>query len=809
MGIRSFSRIGSGLLLAALGTSHAQPLSNVPRQDFWVTDGAVNAIAVTNDRVFIGGDFRYVGPYTGGGVPVDVNTMQPVAKYPKVNGSVHAVEPDGQGGWFIGGLFTTVGGRPRTNLAHITAEGEVNTNWVAHATGGPELGRVNKLALDGDTLYAVGEFTHLGGQPRLYVGALLSASGTVKSWAPQMDGAVLSVAVSPKAVYLGGEFRYVGSSNRNYVAGIDKTTAEATAWDPNADVFPFGYVTNGFITALATYSNLVFAAGPFRNFFDRHYLVALDDATGFRTWGAGKCFQLYDLRVNRGTLYAVGAFGQIGGDGENGHVSRDRVAALDAVTGQVLPWHPIIGGTFWVNTITFSGNVAYVGGAFNSLNPRASEAPPTNAHHIVTFDLTTGVETGPRRPFNNGFINALAAQGGEIYFGGGFDSLAGVPHQHLAELDRRDGSLKPWNPNVNGRITALSLANDRLVVGGNFSVIDGQSRSLLAALGLPELDVLPWAPVVATEEFGTLAINAMVPDNDRLLLAGEFQQAAGQARRNLAFVSLETGEALPWHADTDGAVDTAIVAGGRVYVGGRFNMLGGQVRPHLGAVDLVTAEVSAWNPAPDNWVTSMSANSSAVYSAGYFMNVSGDVRTGYAAHDLASGTLLPWNLEALSPGLFGSTLLCRGGEIVVSGAFSGLGGTLNSTVLRVNQVTGAPAEWNPLPHVFSPRSGLMAAGETLFLIGNQNLYSGITRKWLAVFEPPGFSRFVELTPQATTARLRLSADQAVEFVVERTPDFNNWTSISTNIAWEGTFEVTDLTLPSSQSVFYRAKTSQP
>ena len=76
----------------------AQPLSSVPRQDVWVTDGTVNAVAVTNDSVFIGGDFTYVGPWTGGGVPLDDNTMQPVENYPRVNGSVHAVEPDGVGG---------------------------------------------------------------------------------------------------------------------------------------------------------------------------------------------------------------------------------------------------------------------------------------------------------------------------------------------------------------------------------------------------------------------------------------------------------------------------------------------------------------------------------------------------------------------------------------------------------------------------------------------------------------------------------------------------------------------------------------
>ena len=50
---RLFQILWSVLWVSQVGSA-AQQLSNTPRQDFWVTDGAVNAIAVTNDRVFIG-----------------------------------------------------------------------------------------------------------------------------------------------------------------------------------------------------------------------------------------------------------------------------------------------------------------------------------------------------------------------------------------------------------------------------------------------------------------------------------------------------------------------------------------------------------------------------------------------------------------------------------------------------------------------------------------------------------------------------------------------------------------------------------
>ena len=43
----------------------AQP-SMDPRRDFWRPDGPVNAILFTNDTVYLGGRFSYIGPETGG-----------------------------------------------------------------------------------------------------------------------------------------------------------------------------------------------------------------------------------------------------------------------------------------------------------------------------------------------------------------------------------------------------------------------------------------------------------------------------------------------------------------------------------------------------------------------------------------------------------------------------------------------------------------------------------------------------------------------------------------------------------------------
>src|SRR2546425_147631 len=70
--------------------------------DLWVVYGSVYATAVSGNTLYIGGGFRYVGPATGGGAPLNP-AGQPLSGLPKVHGTVRTVLNDGSGGWFIGG----------------------------------------------------------------------------------------------------------------------------------------------------------------------------------------------------------------------------------------------------------------------------------------------------------------------------------------------------------------------------------------------------------------------------------------------------------------------------------------------------------------------------------------------------------------------------------------------------------------------------------------------------------------------------------------------------------------------------------
>src|SRR5262245_37468555 len=117
--------------------------AQVPDPQLWVTDGQVSTIVSTPSTIYLGGQFASVGPAVGGCLFVD-GTSASLPGFPKVAGQVFCMAPDGAGGWYIGGYFTTVGGLPRSNLAHVLADGSVggwnpgtDTDVFAVAVSGP------------------------------------------------------------------------------------------------------------------------------------------------------------------------------------------------------------------------------------------------------------------------------------------------------------------------------------------------------------------------------------------------------------------------------------------------------------------------------------------------------------------------------------------------------------------------------------------------------------------------------------------------------------------------------------------------
>ena len=147
------------------------------------------------------------------------------------------------------------------------------------------------------------------------------------------------MALLDDRMIVGGFFNSIGGQIRNGLASVylNVTAANATAWDPN----PAG----GKVTTLAVACNTVYVGGYFTNIggISRSRVAAVDADSGqATTWNpnidllnsASLPSYVLALQISADTVYLGGQFSTVGGE------RRVDLAAVDAATGQVLAWSP-------------------------------------------------------------------------------------------------------------------------------------------------------------------------------------------------------------------------------------------------------------------------------------------------------------------------------------------------------------------------------------------------------------------------------------------------------------------------------------
>jgi hypothetical protein len=204
----------------------------------WGTNGIVDAVLPAGKLVYVGGLFTQIGPFSGGGAQIGRASGTLVARLPVLDGEhdgatltgeVLAAVSDHHGGYYIGGLFSRIGSAPRSDLAHLRADGSVDPVWRPNANG-----FVTSLTTVGSTVYAGGWFTAVNGQRRRYLAALDARTGRTTAWNPGANNYVETLAASGANVYAGGYFTRVGNSTRHYIAALNRTTGRVTTWNPSA-----------------------------------------------------------------------------------------------------------------------------------------------------------------------------------------------------------------------------------------------------------------------------------------------------------------------------------------------------------------------------------------------------------------------------------------------------------------------------------------------------------------------------------------------------------------------------------------------
>jgi hypothetical protein len=778
----------SALLFGALPL-YAQP-SAEPSENFWQPDGPVYAIVATNGLVHLGGSFSYVGPVTGGAAVLGATSAERDKGFPAVlsengeAGLVAAAAPDGNGGWFIAGNFTRVGGVIRSNLAHILNDNRIDSTWNPAPNG-----TNSSLAVVGNTVYVGGAFTRVGGQARNRLAALNAVSGVATAWNPNVNQPVLAISTAGNVVYIAGNFTTVGGQTRNRVAALDSATGQPTAWNPNA---------NQIVSSVAAAGNIVYVGGNFTTIGGkpRNRIAALDAATGGALdWNPNASGVVSALAVGPDAIYAGGAFNAIGSE------NRSRFAALDPVTGLATPLLAEANGN--VNTLLLSGTTLYLGGAFTTIGTESRR-------NVAALDTDFGVLSDWQAPASSLSTAAtqaftLATADDQLLVGGNFRSIGGVLRTNLAILNATTGEPTAWKPDANNTVLALAVTQDRVYAGGIFTAISGVPRNRLAALSPVNGAAFPWNPGVSGR--ANSSVNAILPSLSRVYIGGAFTNVAGTFRNSLAAVDAVTGQTVPWDPNAQALQTTVsasvlalLIDGDLLYAGGDFLRIGGQVRTRVAAISQITGQPTAFSVLTTNIVAALALKDNMLYVGGTFATLGGQVRNRIGAVDVASGQVSNWNPDVSGQGARVNSIAPLGGHLYVGGQFAQAGGEFRNRFAAVTLSNGKAAAWDP--NLDNQVRTMQITPEAIYVGGDFLHIGGAPQSYFAVFSnKPAFDSLSVANGQFN-ATLRTGEGQSLR--VQTSTDLVEWSDLRTESIADVAVPFSEPVITTPPSRFYRA-----
>lgn len=626
----------------------------------WVLNGHAQAAVQHGSTLYAGGAFTRVAPTSGalGALfGVSLTTGAPTSTLPLVDGVVHAIEPDGAGGYYIGGAFATVGGVPRTNLAHVLADGSVDPAFASS-----DVDHVVALVRGSSFLFAVRVSGTFGAVlPTGYFVALNPATGariTTPAFPPvNVQGILLS----------GSHVILVGGA----VTAIDQTTA-AQAWQTTN-------VGLSIYDAVLTPGRLILGGRGLGG--GTRLLASLDPATGAidASWAPATVPSVSapdvveSLAVSGTTLYVGGSFATFGGQ------ARVNAAAVDIATATVTTWAPTVDASVSALAISPGGTVL-LGGNFAHVNGDAREDFAEVDAGGLLLPWTANAYTAG--------VRTLRLDGDTLVVGSQLGVTGGEARTNLAAFDLDANTLLPWAPAMNDDVTALAVSGSSVFVGSARIVQQpapgtlGLVSAVHAITGAPDVRPLPAPPTYVT---------LLGAEGDNVYLSLPAASNGTLVRFNAATNAIDPS----WRPQVGPVVTRMAISNGIAYLANGNR---------LAAVDIRTGTVSEWNPPLNNPTTPLETAT--------VVDVGVDGRTVYAAVRISSASnhrmvLAAFDATSASPvarppgsvagptGAVGAIAIADGQ--LIAGADSNVFGFFGGSTrgLTAYAADGSQSAWNP------------------------------------------------------------------------------------------------------------------
>lgn len=169
---------------------------------------AVNALDLSDDGslLYVGGAFDFIGGQTRHNLAAIETATGTVTNFDPAglgtDGQVFALRAAGTQ-VYVGGQFEKLGGQTRNGLAKVQSITGGDLGWIPNPTFNAGAGLILAIEVSGDAVFVGGVFSGIGGQPRTHLAKLSASSGAaVATFAPNPDDAVFALAVSGAALFV-------------------------------------------------------------------------------------------------------------------------------------------------------------------------------------------------------------------------------------------------------------------------------------------------------------------------------------------------------------------------------------------------------------------------------------------------------------------------------------------------------------------------------------------------------------------------------------------------------------------------------
>jgi hypothetical protein len=623
---------------------------------------------------YLGGAFTYVGLNTGYAALTTATNDYPIMDFPQVNGTVYATAPDGSGGWYVGGAFSSVGGVSETNLAHIKSNNTVDAGFTASCTGG----NVNALLLVGNRLFIGGGFTLVNGTARNRAAAVNSKTGAlVTAWNPDIaNGSVNTIAGvfgTDTTLWLGGSFTVANTNvSRTYLVKVNNTN---------------GSLINGTTNAQNTVNKLVakhdslFAGGNFTELgLKTDYLSSIAEG-GTQTDQSmpptnGQILSI--IPDGSGGWYVGGSFTTIGNQ------SRGYVARLNSDKSVNATFNVVgLNSNVYAMALDASTNTLYLGGSFSNVG-----SPARN--YIASVNKNNGTLQS-WNPNANSYVYSLSLTANDVLAGGLFTTIGGKYAYRFAAISRSTAQPENGFVGYNSTVNSVAVKNDSILTGGSYSLsayYNPYAAKITTTTTVPDVNF-----------YADNIIKTVVQDAaGNYYVGGAFTHINGVAQAYVAKLNSSFQVITGWAPVVAGEVRSIVLdkVSNTVYIGGLFNSTNSVARTYISALNTTNGLNKTFNSSFNNYVYTLvwdSANAS-LYAGGAFTTVNGSTTRNCLAKFDGTGHLdATWNPSATGGGGTVERLAISGSNILAAGSFTAIGGTTRNYLAKLNNTNGSATNW--------------------------------------------------------------------------------------------------------------------